>query len=147
MSLVLTLRKRSSYTRAGSPGRKNNDYGTTARPACRPCLRAGKKGQGIGKEGRGPGKIHAPAPSENRKEKFMIDSDIVVIKANSPEAIANRERPTIVLPGGGKRIRFHDGREVVIGGESLRHALRGRRIRKALIPGDPIYNGKELVVD
>ncbi len=55
-------------------------------------------------------------------------SDIVVV---SPEVkAADRERPTIVLPGGGKRIRLLNGREVVIGGdENLRRVLAQKIVR------------------
>jgi hypothetical protein len=76
-------------------------------------------------------------------------SELVVLgRERTPAEIADGERPTYVLPGGGSRIRFTaTGREVTISGESLRHALRRRRIRKAIIPGDPIHNGGELVVD
>src|ERR1700678_469915 len=71
------------------------------------------------------------------------------------------DAPTLVLPGGGKRLRFHDGHEVVIGGEALRHALRQRRIlRPSSASGvasttseGPCFSegyvadGKEIVVD
>ncbi len=65
-------------------------------------------------------------------------SDLVIIKSDSPAAIANRERPTIVLPGGGKRIRLLNGREVVIGGEALRIALQKKIVR--------FPNGQEVEV-
>lgn len=55
--------------------------------------------------------------------------------------------PPRLLPGGGKRLRFHDGHEVVIGGEALRVALQRRRIQKPYIFGDVINNGAEIVVD
>jgi hypothetical protein len=82
-------------------------------------------------------------------------SDLVIVR---PE----ESGPTRVLPGGGKRLRFHDGHEVVIGGEALRQALRRRRIRKPLVAGGvgmdhtnfgPVFaggfvaDGKEMVVD
>ena len=75
-------------------------------------------------------------------------NDLVVIgREKSPALQAGSERPTYVLPGGGKRIRFtRDGREVVIGGESLRNALGARRIRKPYVAGSPIMNGAEIVV-
>lgn len=75
-------------------------------------------------------------------------SELVVIgREKSPAQEAATERPTYVLPGGGTRIRFtRDCREVVIGGESLKNALRARRIRKPYVAGSPIMNGSEIVV-
>lgn len=72
-------------------------------------------------------------------------SDLVVIGHETRPSQAAVERPTYVLPGGGTRIRFHNGREVIIGGESLKNALRARRIRKPYVAGSPIMNGAEIV--
>jgi len=65
---------------------------------------------------------------------------------------ADKERPVYALPGGGKKIRFcATGREVVIGGESLRRALEQRRICKpgpGLFINPPIWaDGKEAIIE
>src|SRR5713226_6787895 len=56
----------------------------------------------------------------------------------TPAQAADRERPTIILPGGGKRIRLLNGREVVIGGELLKAALQKKIVR--------FPNGQEVEV-
>lgn len=80
-------------------------------------------------------------------------SELVIIRPEDSAAvlgqrIENRPGPARVVVGtGGKRLRFHDGHEVVIGGEALRHALRKRRISKPFVAGDVIHDGKEIVID
>ncbi len=62
-------------------------------------------------------------------------SDLVFVRADSPEALAEKERVPYVLPGegGGKMIKHPNGTVVgPVGGEALRHAL----LRGAVIVGD-----------
>ncbi len=64
-------------------------------------------------------------------------SELVIIKSDSPAALAERERVTIVLAGegGGKMIRHRSGQVAgPIGGEALRLALARGAVVIADVP-------------